>query len=122
MKTLLENSRRFEFSFPRSGTLASVECTADEVVIRTSRDMLSADRKAAFVRELAGEGFIPEHYRWLGHVGDHTSGRVHWLLDPDWWMPGPEAKARTSRLVVGVLTSSALLWVGLMVMAFCQAA
>ena len=61
MNTLIEKPTRFEFSFPRLGAVASVECRSDEVLIRTSRDALSEERKAAFVRELASEGFIPDH-------------------------------------------------------------
>jgi len=120
-KTLIEDSGCFEFSFPRSDTLASVVCTADEVVIRISRDALTEERKAAFVRELASEGFIPDHYRWLHSVSGRTSARIRWLVDPSWWMPHPAVAARTSRLVARVLASAALLWLGLMVMVLCRA-
>jgi hypothetical protein len=121
-KTLAENSGCFEFSFPRSDTLASVACTADEVVIRTSRDALTEERKAAFVRELASEGFIPDHYQWLFAANDRTAGRIRWLVDPRWWMPGAEVTARTSRFVARVFASAALLWLGLMAMVLCGAA
>jgi hypothetical protein len=106
MKTQTEGSGSFEFSFPDMDLLAAVESTEDEIVIHTSRNKLSEERKAMFIRELASEGFIPERYLWCG--------RVRWLVDPTWWQPSPGTKARTFRFMAKVLTSSALLWLVLM--------
>jgi len=122
MKSNADVPCRFEFAFPRFDTLASVECLADEVVIRTSRNALTEERKAAFVRELASEGFIPDHYRWLDVAHDPAIRRVHWLVDPAWWMPGAEPMARTSRLMVRVLASSALVWFAMMAVLLCGTA
>jgi len=110
MKTQTEEFCSFEFAFPAMDTLAAVESTEDEIVIHTSRDKFSKERKAAFVHELASEGFIPENYLWCG--------RVRWLVDPDWWEPSLETKAHTSRFMTKVLASSALFWLILMAKLF----
>ena len=122
MNTRADEHGVFEFSFPRVNTLASVENRADEVLIRTSRNALTDERKAAFVRELASEGFIPDHYRWLNFTHDTAVCRVRWLVDPAWWMPGAESRARTSRLMVRVLAASALLWFAMMAVLLCGTA
>jgi hypothetical protein len=122
MKTCVEKPGCFEFSFPQLETLASVECMADEVVIRTSRNTLSEERKAAFIRELASEGFIPDHCYWLHSGGDSMPCRVRWLVDPAWWMPDAESKARTSRFMFKVLATTALLWVIMLVLLLGRAA
>jgi uncharacterized protein (DUF2267 family) len=114
MKTQTEESESFEFSFPDMDTLAAVESTEDEIVIHTSRDKLTEERKATFIRELASEGFIPERYLWCG--------RVRWLVDPSWWQPSPETKARTSRFMAKILVSGALLWFVLMALLLWRAA
>jgi hypothetical protein len=120
MKTRTAETSRFEFSFPNLDTLASVDRTEDGVVIRMSRDTFSEERKACFVRELASEGFISDDYRWLHSAGGNTPGRVRWLVDPAWWKPSREIEAFTFRFMVRVLGYSALLWLALMVFAFCR--
>ena len=122
MKALNEKPCRFEFSFPNLDTVASVERRADEIVIRTSRDTLSRERKANFIRELASEGFIPEHYRWLYAATENMSGRVRWLVDPASWMPSPESEARTSRFIAKLIAWSAVLWLVMMVLQFSRGA
>jgi hypothetical protein len=102
MKTQTEEFCSYEFAFPEIDTLAAVESTEDEIVIHTSRDKFSKERKTAFVHELAREGFIRESYLW--------GGRVRWLVDPAWWEPSPETKARTFRFMTKLLASTALFW------------
>ena len=122
MKTRTDETSCFEFSFPNLDTLASVASTEDGVVIRTSRDTFSEERKACFVRELANEGFISDEFRWLHSASTDTLGRVHWLVDPAWWKPSREVEAFTFRFMVRVIGYSVLLWLTLMVFAFCQTA
>ena len=122
MKTQVEETRRFEFSLPRFDTLVSVEARADEVVIRTSRDSLSPERKTAFVHELASEGFIPDHYRWSYSANGGLFCHVRWMVDPSWWMPSPEVEAHTHRIMAKVLASSALLWLFMMTILICRGA
>ena len=122
MKTQVEETRRFEFSFPRFDTLVSVETKADEVVIRTSRDSLSPERKTAFVHELASEGFIPDHHRWSYSATGDLFCQVQWVVDPAWWMPSREVEAYTHRIMAKVLASSALLWLFTMTILICRSA
>lgn len=122
MNTLAENPSRLEFSFPLLDTLVSVERAADQLVIRTSRDTLSDVRKAAFVRELASEGFIPDEYRWSFSGNEGMSRRVRWLVDPAWWMPSREVGAVVFRFVARMLGCAVLLWLSLTVMLLCRAA
>jgi hypothetical protein len=115
MKTLIEESSYFEFSLSGSDILVLVESKADEVIIRTSRGGLSEDRKAAFIRELANEGFIPDSYRWRGHVS--------WHVDPTWWWErSADLKACTFRLMAKLYACSAVFWLGVMILLFWSAA
>ena len=86
------NSRVFEFSFPQFDTLVQVEEADGAVVIRTTRDTFSEERKACFVRELAAEGFISEELRWLPGSLSGASRAVRWLVDRSSFMPEPGAR------------------------------
>ncbi|HTZ20065.1 MAG TPA: hypothetical protein VMC06_04215 [Opitutaceae bacterium] len=111
MKTLAEESGHFEFSLSGSDILVLVKTTADEVIIRTSRGGLSEERKAAFVRELANEGFIPDSYRWRGHA--------RWHVDPAWpWERSAGLKALTFPLMAKLYACSGAFWLGVMVLLF----
>jgi hypothetical protein len=115
VKTLVEESSYFEFSLSGSDILVLVETTADEVIIRTSRDGLSEERKAAFIRELANEGFIPDSYRWRGHI--------RWHVDPTWqWERSADIKALTFPLMAKLYACSAAFWLGVMGLLFLSAA
>jgi hypothetical protein len=115
MKTLEEESSCFEFSLTGLDTLVSVESAEDEVLIRTSRDGLSKERKAAFVRELASEGFIPDSYRWRG--------RVRWHVDPAWWWGrSAELNGCTFHLMVTLYAYSVAFWLGVIALLFWSAA
>jgi hypothetical protein len=100
--------RRFEFSFPALDTELQVELRDDEVVIRATRDAFTEDRKAAFIHELASEGFIPDEYLWYSAFEGRGSGQVvRWRIDPFW--RGETAAGSHRRLVyVQALSYSAL--------------
>jgi arylamine N-acetyltransferase len=115
MKTLVEESSYFEFLLSGSDILVLVESTVDEVIIRTSRGGLSEERKAAFIRELANEGFIPDSYRWRGHV--------RWHVDPAWpWERSADLQACTFRLMAKLYAGAAAFWLGVMGLLFLSAA
>jgi hypothetical protein len=115
VKTLVGKSSYYEFSLSGSDNLVLVETTADEVIIRTSRDGLSEERKAAFIRELANEGFIPDSYRWRGYA--------RWHVDPTWpWERSADLNAFTFPLMAKLYAGSAAFWLSVMVLLFLSAA
>lgn len=118
MNTPTTSSRIYDFSFPELDTLVRVEEADGAVVIRTTRDTFSEERKARFVHELAAEGFIPDEISWLPSAAPGTSGGVCWLVDHTCFMPGPEFAARTRRFMVRLLGASALLWLLVVGLAF----
>jgi hypothetical protein len=110
MKPASAAPRFFQFYFPTLDTLVQVEDRAGEVVVRTSRNTFSEDRKAYFLHELAAEGFIPDCFQWLAPSGWQSGSSVRWLVDVSCFEPAPEALARTRRFMIRLLSSATLLW------------
>jgi hypothetical protein len=104
----------FEFCFAQLDTLVRVEEWKETVVIRASRASFSEKRKESFIRELVSEGFIADEYRWTGLSAIDSPRGVRWLVDTSWLMPDPAQVAGTRRVMVRMLVSAALLWLGLM--------
>ncbi|MDD2765476.1 MAG: hypothetical protein PHE83_16060 [Opitutaceae bacterium] len=122
MKTHAAEPCPFEFYFPSLDTLVRVEDSAGEVIIRASRNTFSQQRRACFIRELAAEGFIPDHYQWSLPAGLEASPGVHWLVDTACFKPDQALAAGTRRFMVQLLASAALLWllmIGFLIL--CQA-
>jgi hypothetical protein len=110
MKLHEADTHIFEFAFPALDTLVRVVAAGDDITIRATRDTFSEQRKERFIRELAAEGFIADEFRWRLLSGSGGGGRVRWVVDPSWAMPGPEAIAQTDRWVLGLLGGGILLW------------
>jgi hypothetical protein len=100
----------FEFYLPDVDTLLQVREADGEVVIRTTRNSLSARRKSAFVRALAAEGFISDSYRWFSAEQPPAPMAVRWLVDFS-WVRLPEAALRQARrFMVRLLAGGFVLW------------
>jgi hypothetical protein len=110
--------RSFEFYFSGLDTLVQVEDLAGKIVIRASRNTFSEERKARFIRELAAEGFIPDHYQWLAPAGREPAQGVRWLVDVSCFRPDKTLAAGTRRFMVRLLSSAALLWLLMMCLLF----
>jgi hypothetical protein len=77
-----------------------VDVTDEFVTIRASRDVFSPLRKDYFIRNLASEGFIPDHYRWSTPAGSEISySRIRWLVDYSWLIISEETLAISRRFV-----------------------
>ena len=111
MKTQPAETRAYNFSFPALDTLVQVEQRGGAIVIRTSRDTFSADRRKTFIRELASEGFIPEECRWQTTTPPGADFGVRWLVDATCFLPDAAHRAKTSRTMLRLLTWATLLWV-----------
>ena len=110
MKALAAEPRTFEFCFPKQDALLKVEVWDDAVTIRATRNTFSLQRKTAFVRELAAEGFIAEDYRWGSNDGAQTAFRgVRWLVDSSWLQQDEARAARTRRTVLKLSAPFAVL-------------
>jgi len=112
MKSIPGEFRIFEFCFIELDyTLVRVEESAGDVTIRATADTFSNDRKIYFIRELAAEGFIPDHYRWFSLTGREAYNRgVRWLVDYSWLKLDEARIARTNRLVRRLILPVTLLW------------
>jgi hypothetical protein len=110
MKTSLTSPRHFEFCFPHLDTLILVEDNGEAVDIRATRDTFSEQRKQAFIRELAAEGFIADSYRWFSLAGPESYFGVHWRVDFSWLELPALVLARARRFMLGLLLGGGLLW------------
>lgn len=102
----------YEFVTYRPENILEVETSADgEVNIRMARDNLTAQRKAFLVRELAAEGFIPEHYAYWS---DSEMMGVRWSVSTDHVKEWPGFRQRAemrARCVIAIVFS---VWVAFM--------
>lgn len=118
MKTTREPARQYEFCFPRQDVLILVEESESGVVIRATRDCFSPERKTAFVRELALEGFISDRYQWASFEGGWSGFGVRWRVDYSWLTLSPAALARARRFMLSLYFSAAAFWVAQMTALF----
>ena len=118
MKTHAHSNRSFDFYFPDVDTLALVEESQDEVVVRATRNTFSDRRKMFFIRELAAEGFISDSYENFPGFESSTRLNVRWQADITWLKPNEDYLARARRLIIRLFLSAALLWAALMTWAF----
>ena len=118
MKTTHPAAQCYEFSFPLLDTLARVDVSGEEVTIRATRDTFNAVRRAAFVRELIAEGFIPERCRWFSSREPDGYLGVRWVVDYDWLDIPPEALQTARRFMFALLAGGAMLWAVLMTALF----
>jgi hypothetical protein len=103
MKAIAPGPLVFDFNFPRKYTLLKVEVWEGAVTVRATRNTFSALGKAAFVRGLVAEGFIPEDFSFAAVGEGKPAGRtVRWIVDPPWQKLDEAMAARTRRLVLRV--------------------
>jgi hypothetical protein len=118
--SLYAGGRSYEFPFIGLRTQVRVEVWDNTVLITASRDTFNELRKAAFIHELAAEGFIPGCYQWFSEFDDWLAPPVCWVVDPTRWRPTvqtmrPKARRFITRiiglagLVIGILLSAVLL-------------
>jgi hypothetical protein len=109
MKALAAEPQIFEFCFPKQDTLLKVEVWDDAVTIRATRNTFTAQRKAAFVHELAAEGFIAGDYQWCSDAGaESPCSGVHWLVDTTWLRQDEATAVRTRRTLLRLLAPVAV--------------
>jgi hypothetical protein len=86
-----------------------VEVDGDKVTVRASRNGFSEQRKSAFIRELASEGFIPDVHRWYFALDGEGFGRsVRWIIDNSWMGSDAENLAWGKRVVVSLFSGTLL--------------
>jgi hypothetical protein len=106
----LQSAGRFKFNFPHLRTLVLVEKGEEGIVVRATRDTFSPERQESFIRELAAEGFIPDHFRWFSAADLGARRRARWLVDPRWLKSAEDRAIR--RIATGFLIAVPLLWMG----------
>jgi hypothetical protein len=110
MKTSLTRPRCFQFGFPYLDAVVLVEDYGDTVEIRATRNSFSEQRKVAFVRELAAEGFIDDSYQWFSLAGSESYLGVSWRVDFSWLELSRTIIARARRFMTRLLLGSFALW------------
>src|SRR5947207_4035733 len=76
---IFPGQQRFSSAHPEN--LLVIENRPGAVIIQTARDNFSPRQKVYFIRYLAAEGFIPEHYQWFADAEiPHQSG-VEWIVE-----------------------------------------
>lgn len=114
MKTKPLSSSCHNFYYAHLDTLLRVEKTDDQVVIRATSNRFSPERKLAFIRWLAAEGFISEAHRWSSLAGESSPLGVRWVRDLSWVRLDPAMLAQTDRFMYRLLGGVALFWILLM--------
>ena len=113
MRPKIHSDRCFEFYFPDLDTLVLVEDAGDRVIIRATRNSFSDRRKAYFIRRLAAEGFIPDHFQWTSSLNSEWS-QIGWFVDTSRVRAHKGDTVRTRRFMIRLLASMALIWLGIM--------
>jgi hypothetical protein len=114
VKSIPLDFHRFEFSFPRLDTDLQVEVRDGDVTILATRDTFTDERKAAFVHELAAEGFIPDAFMWYSPLCYRPDGQqLAWRVDPTWLGTTDTTTTRTRDLYFQALSYSSALAVAL---------
>lgn len=111
-KTPTPTQNVYEFVTNKPENILEIETTAEgEVHIRMAQDNFSAQRKAFLVRELANEGFIPDHFLYLS---DNELLGVKWSIGTD-HVKIPQTVSRLASYRTRVLIWSCfMLWSALM--------
>lgn len=118
MKTDVVTPTGYEFCFPELDTLVRVEVSAGAILLRATRATFSEDRKVAFIRELAYEGFIPDEYRWLAQQRLREGADLRWVIDHRWLELTPALLAKPRRFVVRLIAGATCGWVVMMAVLF----
>lgn len=121
-KTPAPSRSVYEFVTNKPENILEIETTPEgEVHTRMARGNFSAQRKACLVRELANEGFIPDHFLFLS---DNELLGVKWSVSTDHVKLQPSvsrlANQRTRVLILSCLMLWSALMVALMLGAFSQ--
>ena len=116
MKTELSLPKRAEFHCMQPENYILVQNHKDGVMIRATSDNFSEQRKAAFIRELAAEGFIPDHYQWFLDADASNYLAIKWIIDPSWLRVDKRLAKKAELLYGRALLLVAVVWMILVVM------
>ena len=112
MNTPAQPRAVYEFVTSKPENILEIETNADgEVHIRMARDNLSAQRKAYLVRELASEGFIPDHFLYLG---DNELLGVKWSVSTDHVKLQPAVSHLATYRTRILIASCFMIWLAMM--------
>ncbi|MDB6123136.1 MAG: hypothetical protein JWQ71_2129 [Pedosphaera sp.] len=111
-----------ETSFPKRVTFHQknpenfilVENNKNRAMIRAAFDNFSEARKVYFIKELAAEGFIPDHYQWFSDPDSDGYFGVRWIVDDSWLEVDRIGTLKTEMLCRRMLLLACILWVVLM--------
>jgi hypothetical protein len=106
-------SQTLEFLQRRPDCVLRVENHETGIRIRATRDVFSARDKEFFVRHLAAEGFIPDHYRWFSGDGDEALSGIEWYVEDCLIKNDSEAvvpRRRANAFMIRLLVCVSILW------------
>jgi hypothetical protein len=108
-------AREFQFYFSDLDNIVLVESHEDQnVTIRVTKNNVPEQRKIAFIRQLAAEGFIPGHYEWFSGPTDGSNG-VLWMKDLSWVQKTTVALSKKSdRFMKRLLVFACVSWLAMM--------
>ena len=109
MNTILP-PKHTEFFHRKPENFLFIENREDGVIIRAAHDNFSEERKFKFIRELAAEGFIPDHFQWFADRSTDGMPRVKWLIDDSWIKSRQPLEHNTDRFVLRLFLTASVLW------------
>ena len=116
MRTELGLPKRAEFHCRQPDNYILVQNHKDGVMIRATSDNFSEQRKAAFIRELAAEGFIPDHYQWFLDADASNYLAIKWIIDPSWLRVEKRLVGKAELICGRALLLVAIVWLVLIAM------
>jgi hypothetical protein len=116
MKAETSFPRRVKFHQKNPENFILVENDRNKARIRAAFDNFTEARKIYFIKELAAEGFIPDHYQWFSDPNADGYFGIPWIIDDSWLEVDRAGTQRTEMLCRRMLFLACLLWVVLMVL------
>jgi hypothetical protein len=105
--------KEYQFYLPDLDNIVLVKCESDgTVTVRATKGNCSEERKGAFIRRLAAEGFIPDEYQWLSDRVDESKG-VRWIKDHSWLEISPAVTKRSNAFMKKLLIGAGLFWIAM---------
>src|SRR5229473_5715027 len=106
--------KQYEFNSQQPENYILVENRQDGVVIRAARKNFSDERKSMFIREIAAEGFIPDHFQWFSDPDANGFTGVKWIIDSSWLRIHAAVRRESERRFFQMIGSATLLWLVVM--------
>ena len=103
-----------EISSSKPENVFVIENRPRGLLIRAARDNLTRQQKANFIRYLATEGYIPDHYAKGSRIDTKDEWETTWIIDRFLEIRPQRAQHQTLRRILFMVVGATLFWFVLM--------